>query len=179
MKAEEISLTDAKAVLENDESKKPLFHIHGFNVQTRKFLHRMGKDEVVSSLEEFNIVPVCWPSVSAAWLNPTNDQYSIAQDQSKQAGIAFNELHKALDEFSVKSVMCHSMGNRVLRHAADSKFKFDNIFMVAAVRKRRGEENTLHTHIYFYAAKHNMFVPRNLTYTDIMSLFILFSGCSS
>ena len=35
-------------------------------------------------------------------------------------------------EFLIKSVMCHSMGNRVLRFLAAPDMKFDNIFMVVA-----------------------------------------------
>ena len=130
LEAQKITLDEAKEQL--DKEKKPLFHIHGFNELPTSFLTNMnGKKE---DIDEFNLVPICWPSLDLS-IDPRNDQYSESRTLSENAGLAFQNLKDAMEVFTRKSIMCHSMGNRVLRFAADSSFTFDNIFMVAAVRE--------------------------------------------
>ena len=65
--------------------------------------------------------------------------YKDVQDNGAVgAAKAFANLSTVLNQFPSKSVMTHSMGNRVLRLAAQNMadagegFAFDNIFMVAA-----------------------------------------------
>jgi len=41
-------------------------------------------------------------------------------------------LGNAMNVFQSKNLICHSMGNQVLRRVANGSMKFDNIFMVAA-----------------------------------------------
>jgi len=75
---------------------------------------------------KFMLVPVIWPSAGGV-------KYSSDRVNASGAGNAFKTLKKGIDSFPRKSLLCHSMGNFVLRHAADATFKFDNIFMAAAV----------------------------------------------
>ena len=129
LEAEKISVEEAKEKL--DQKQKPLFHIHGFSNKPTQFLSDMQKEE--KKINEFNLVPVCWPSLLLS--ANKDDHYKGSQGLSKNAGLAFQKLKDAIDVFTNKSIMCHSMGNRVLRYAAASNFKFDNIFMAAAVSK--------------------------------------------
>lgn len=131
LEAQKITVDEAKEHL--DQEKKPLFHIHGFGQQPTSFLESM-KDKK-KEIEEFHLIPVCWPSLELS-IRPSNDQYTESRTLSENAGLAFQNLKDAMDDFTSKSIMCHSMGNRVLRYAANSNFKFDNIFMVAAVREK-------------------------------------------
>ena len=73
-------------------------------------------------------LPIIWPSKGGV-INYQGDRGSSAL----RAGQAFKTLKRGVDSFPSKSLLYHSMGNWVLRHAADAKFCFDIIFMVAAV----------------------------------------------
>jgi len=130
LEAEKLTVAQAKAIINqasSDGKGKPLFCIHGFNVQPRTHLKKVK----AATVDKFNKgkfmpIPVMWPSEGGA----TN--YWGDRKTTPGAGNGLKSLKKALDSFPSKSLLAHSMGNRVLRHAADSKLKFDNIFMVAA-----------------------------------------------
>lgn len=108
------------------KSGKPLLCIHGFNVQPESHLTTCCQHK--DKFTKFTLIPVIWPSKGGV-LNYFQDR----EGGSKCAGRA---LKKCLVEyggmFPRKSLLAHSMGNRMLRFAADSKFEFDNIFMAAA-----------------------------------------------
>eukprot|EP00554_Chaetoceros_debilis_P002889 CAMPEP_0194096008 /NCGR_PEP_ID=MMETSP0149-20130528/57123_1 /TAXON_ID=122233 /ORGANISM="Chaetoceros debilis, Strain MM31A-1" /LENGTH=421 /DNA_ID=CAMNT_0038781973 /DNA_START=17 /DNA_END=1280 /DNA_ORIENTATION=+ len=130
LEAEKLTVAQAKAIINqasSDGKGKPLFCIHGFNVQPRTHLKKVK----AATVDKFNKgkfmpIPVMWPSEGGA----TN--YWGDRKTTPGAGNGLKSLKKALDSFPSKSLLAHSMGNRVLRYAADAKFKFDNIFMVAA-----------------------------------------------
>lgn len=131
LEAEKLTVAQAKDIINeasSDGEGKPLFCMHGFNVQPRDHL----KDIKKVTADRFNKgkfmpIPVMWPSIGGR----TN--YWGDRRTTPGAGNGLKSLKKALDSFPSKSLLAHSMGNRVLRYAADAKFKFDNIFMVAAV----------------------------------------------
>jgi pimeloyl-ACP methyl ester carboxylesterase len=109
---------------------KPLFCIHGWSTQPGDHLQNLQAARKKFDQGKFTLVPVIWPT--GAGLSPGN--YQSDQDISAVgAAKAFMTLKKGIDKFPSKSLLCHSMANFVLRNAAFEKFKFDNIFMVAAV----------------------------------------------
>jgi len=130
LEAEKLTVAQAKAIINeasSDGEGKPLFCMHGFNVQPRGHL----KTIKWATVDRFNkgkfmLIPVMWPSAGGV----TN--YFDDFKTTPGAGNGLKSLKKALDSFPSKSLLAHSMGNRVLSYAADAKFKFDNIFMVAA-----------------------------------------------
>jgi len=76
---------------------------------------------------KFTLVPVIWPSAGSVI------KYWTDRDQSALgAGKAFKNFKAGINAFPQKSLLCHSMGNWVLRNAADESFRFDNVFMAAA-----------------------------------------------
>ena len=83
---------------------------------------------VAKVIPRFNLIPVLWPSIGGILNGYHNDR-----ELAKLAGESFTPLKDMIDVFPSKSFVYHSMGNRVLRYAASSGFKFDNILMVAAV----------------------------------------------
>jgi esterase/lipase superfamily enzyme len=110
-------------------AKKPLIVIHGFNTSTKSHIKQCK--EATEKFKNFNVIPVVWPSAGGV-TNYWNDRkYSIA------AGRALNSLKEFAGLFPHKSLLAHSMGNRVLREFADGDYKFDNIFMTAADVERR------------------------------------------
>jgi len=129
LEAEKLTVAQAKAIINqasSDGTGKPLFCIHGFSVQPRGHLKAI-KEATVNRFNQgkFMPIPVMWPSGGGV-------KYLGDRKTTPGAGNGLKSLKKALDSFPSKSLLAHSMGNRVLRHAADSKLKFDNIFMVAA-----------------------------------------------
>ena len=117
--ADEVSVSELKASV-----KKPLLCIHGFDVQPGSHLARCR--EVREKFKNFDLLPVIWPSDGGL------PRYWGDRENSKNAGEAFQSLLKFAGMFPRKSLLAHSMGNRVLRFAANGNFKFDNIFMAAA-----------------------------------------------
>lgn len=132
--AKKLTVKEAKAIINEtsgeDGKCKPLFCVHGYNTSPRDHLKTFN-DSVNGKFKKdkkFKPVPVIWPT------QETLDDYKGDRDHSATgAGRAFKTLKRGVDSFPSKSLLCHSMGNYVLRHAADAKFRFDNIFMVAAV----------------------------------------------
>lgn len=125
------TIFEADLVHESELKKStehPLLSIHGFNVLPIDHLKRCNqvKDKFQ---EKYNLIPIIWHSEGSLL------EYFIDRGNSKQAGEEFRQLH-FLEKRGVfsehKSLMAHSMGNRVLRYGAESHFKFDNIYMIAA-----------------------------------------------
>ena len=104
-------------------NRKVLFTIHGFNVEPRGYLLQVKGVEI--RFRKFKLIPVLWPSKGNILA------YLIDRSLSKAAGRAFKSIYEPTKSFS-KSLIAHSMGNRVLRNFASEAFNFDNIFMVAA-----------------------------------------------
>ncbi len=130
--AKKLTVSEAKAIINNasaDGKGKPLFCVHGFTVQPGDHLKDF-KDSVNGKFDKgkFMPVPVIWPTKGAL-----TDYWGDRDNSAPGAGQAFKTLKRGIDSFPSKSLLCHSMGNYVLRHFADAKFRFDNIFMVAAV----------------------------------------------
>jgi esterase/lipase superfamily enzyme len=132
--ADEVSVRELKASI-----KKPLLCIHGFNVQPED--HLATCKEARGKFKNFDLLPVIWPSTGGL------TQYFGDRGASKGAGVAFTkDLEKYAGMFPRKSLLAHSMGNRVLRFSANEKFKFDNIFMVAAdVNNKMFDEDYINT----------------------------------
>jgi hypothetical protein len=128
--AETLTVKEAKAIISNGDSEegegKPLFCVHGFSTQPGTHLKRLNDAAKKFNKGKFMLVPVIWPTSDANY-------WSVADTNAPGAGKAFKTLKRGIDSFPRKSLLCHSMGNIVLRHAADENFKFDNIFMAAAV----------------------------------------------
>jgi len=129
--AKKLTVSEAKAIINNasaDGEGKPLFCVHGFNVQPGTHLKNF-KDSVNGKFNQgkFMPVPVIWPSKGGL-----NNYWGDRDNSAPGAGQAFKTLKRGVDSFPSKSLLCHSMGNFVLRHAADANFRFDNIFMCAA-----------------------------------------------
>ena len=127
--AETLTVAEAKAIINGDSEEgegKPLFCVHGFSIQPGTHLQSLNDAAKKFNKGKFMLVPVIWPTSEWNFL-------SVADTDAPGAGNAFKTLKKGIDSFPRKSLLCHSMGNIVLRHAADENFKFDNIFMAAAV----------------------------------------------
>lgn len=118
-RGEKVDVTELKASV-----KKPLLVIHGFRVQPQSILENCKKN--MHKFKKFDLIPVIWPTTGGT-------RYQEDRGHSMEAGTAlWSSMTKFAGMFPRKSLMAHSMGNRVLRHAAAADFKFDNIFMVGA-----------------------------------------------
>jgi hypothetical protein len=110
------------AVEDKDSNRKVLFSVHGFMGDPRGYLLQVKGIE--ERFQKFKLIPVLWPSAGIML------GYYRDRDLSKGAGKAFQSIVEPMGSFS-KSILCHSMGNRVLRNFANPSFNFDNIFMAA------------------------------------------------
>jgi len=116
------------------KGKKVLACIHGYRVEPEHWLDSCRKIEntKVKTGEAFGknhtVIPVIWPG--------GNRNYLTEKPIAKQAGKALDSIEK-LDGLNKVSLMCHSMGNRVLMsYAYEQNYKtypkrFENVFMVA------------------------------------------------
>lgn len=115
------------------ENKKLLACVHGFQVEPEDWLEECAKIQN-SELFEHKVIPVIWPSVGAAGFD-VSIKYDREQTIAYEAGAALAPIAE-LGMDSHLSLMCHSMGNRVLlsyvQHNASIDQKFENVFMVAA-----------------------------------------------
>jgi hypothetical protein len=131
--AETVSVARAREIINEGVqcggAGKPLFCIHGFSAQPGDHLKNLQAARKKFDQGKFTLVPVIWPTRAWSIENYKPDQQINAVGAAK----AFKTLKNGIDKFPSKSLLCHSMGNFVLRNAAFEKFKFDNIFMVAAV----------------------------------------------
>mmetsp|Transcript_9155 Transcript_9155/g.10693 ORF Transcript_9155/g.10693 Transcript_9155/m.10693 type:complete len:355 (+) Transcript_9155:65-1129(+) len=119
---------------------KPLFCVHGFNTEPEE----MFKDTVTGSYYQakhrfetrsnqdgtkfgYYPVPVIWPN---------SGDYKEDTEACKKIGAGLRALLNGTESMVRKSLLCHSMGNKVLCEAAATvngiEAKFENIFMVAA-----------------------------------------------
>ncbi len=133
--AETVSVARAREIINEGVqggAGKPLFCIHGWSIQPGQHLQDLQAAGKKFDQGKFTLVPVIWPTRQGLF-NYLSDQETSAAG----AGKAFMTIKKGIDNFPSKSLLCHSMGNFVLRNAAFEKFKFDNIFMVAAVSNWR------------------------------------------
>ena len=106
-------------------NRKVLFSVHGAQGNSRGYLLQIK--QVEERFKKFKLVPILWPSAGQEFL-----AYFTDRGWSKAAGAAFQSMIPATETFS-KSVLCHSMGNRVLKYFAnEANSLFDNIFMVAS-----------------------------------------------
>ena len=130
--AERVSVARAREIINEGVQGgggKPLFCIHGWSIQPGDHLKNLQAARKKFDQGKFTLVPVIWPTRAWSVENYQSDQQINAVGAAK----AFKTLKNGIDKFPSKSLLCHSMGNFVLRNAAFEKFKFDNIFMVAAV----------------------------------------------
>lgn len=123
------------------KGKKVLACIHGYRTEPEHWLHtcwKIANTEVKTgdgTKEDFwknqLVIPIIWPGRTVSYL--------LQQGIAKEAGraLALDSI-KALDGLNKVSLMCHSMGNRVLMSYASVhnsktyKKNFENVFMVAA-----------------------------------------------
>jgi len=125
--ADRVSVDEAKNIIQElDGGCKPLFCIHGFWVEPGGHLKDIAEKQKNFNEGRFMLVPVMWPNKGG--IKYGRDRVKA----SPGAGEALRILKNEMDSFPRKSLLCHSMGNNVLRHAADAKFKFDNIFMASS-----------------------------------------------
>jgi len=124
--ANKLTPEEARAMI-NESTKKALFMIHGF--ATRAGYHLADSLNAIKSnnFVKTLLVPIIWPSQDFSGL----EEYRDDQELSKAAGKALQSMIKPMEGLRA-SIVSHSMGNRALRYMADKRFKFDNIFMVAA-----------------------------------------------
>jgi len=159
--ADVLELNDAKKILQEERDKrngaKPLFCVHGFNVPTDNMFEEIDKAEKLfstlgESKDRYFPIPVLWSTEG----HPL--YYHDDKELAHKAAVGLKKLFINLKEIGSdvpKSLLCHSMGNRVLCYAADGEFdpgdtddhitynadklaaayagvNFENIFMVAA-----------------------------------------------
>ena len=115
-------------IMSTMDSTQQLFCIHGFNKGAKTHLEEC--QEAQNGLGEYNVIPVIWPGLGERRLLNYTDK---RKTEALGAGRAFKTLSRYMDIFPKKSLHAHSMGNRVLRFAANAGCNFDNIFMVAPV----------------------------------------------
>jgi len=135
--ADEVDVSKLKAF-----DKKPLFCLHGIDNAPEAHLGKCFANK--DKLKKHQVIPVIWPIFKQSKLRkivPTKftTEFQLDKDAAKAAALAFKELmNKHAGQISEKSVMAHSMGNRVLRYTcADNDSKFDHIFMCAAAVPRK------------------------------------------
>ena len=141
-KADILTMEKAKQLFvdHHGEDAVPFFAVHGFDNEPVSLLN--GVKQAQEDLDELDnevksncqIVPVLWPNYG--WkVSPAAHRKNKANSSETEV-----EINKMLDQamvslnvFPKKNLMCHSMGNFLLRREANDKLQFDNIFMVAAV----------------------------------------------
>ena len=112
--------------------EKPLIAVHGFNTNPHDHLEKCEQARKYST--KFRLIPFIWPTTDENFslLSYINDK-GLSENAGINLGNALEKLSNGGDPFGNKSLVAHSMGNRVLRYAASEKLgKFDNIFMAAA-----------------------------------------------
>jgi len=134
--AEKLTKEEAKEYFtETHEKAAPFFTIHGFTNEPGHVLPRVLNAQVLLDVDDPSemtsvFVPVLWP----------NDGSVIAygEDQTNAVTVALENIFESTDIFVNKNLLCHSMGNYLLRmgirEANKNKIylKFDNIFLAAA-----------------------------------------------
>jgi pimeloyl-ACP methyl ester carboxylesterase len=114
------------------EGCKPLFSIHGFNNEPGYTFRESTKAQQKFDDGKNAIIPVVWPNYGGPAYD--TDRSDNAPEASKELNMLVQHILGTTGNlFKNKNLICHSMGNYVLRGAANPNIKFDNIFMVAAV----------------------------------------------
>ena len=115
------------------EEKKLLVCVHGFQAEPESWLDTCAQIQTSADFDHI-VVPVIWPSVGAAGID-ISIKYDREQAIAYQAGKALAPIAE-LGMESKLSLMCHSMGNRVLlsyvQNNSSVDKKFDDVFMVSA-----------------------------------------------
>lgn len=139
LEAEKLSASEVTAMVNSDSqvaaekstatkdagvNRKVLFTVHGMKGDPKGYLLQIKG--VQDRFKKFKLVPVLWPSRGWGDVGYLSDKVWAVR-----AGKALQSLIPVTSTFS-KSLICHSMGNRVLRYFSNGDMKFDNIFMVAA-----------------------------------------------
>ncbi len=115
------------------ENVRLLACVHGFQEEPESWLYTCGK---IQSSPDFQhkVVPIIWPSVGKAGID-ASIKYDREQTIAYQAGKALAPIAEIGADTHL-SLMCHSMGNRVLfsyaQNCTNDEKKFRDIFMVAA-----------------------------------------------
>jgi len=132
--ADKLTVKEAQAKFEEKygSGTKAFFYIHG-NITEAGFVFSSTKKQQ-SKFAKSKIIPVIWPSEVGVT--------SYLKNKRKYVPVAVTELNTLLKTvtkdnlFKGKNLICHSLGNFLLRKIANeeknTKVKFDNIFMVAA-----------------------------------------------
>jgi len=128
--ADKLTTEEAGVIIgENKGEKKALFVVHGTN--TTAGFHLVDCNNAITHypFARTHPVPVIWPSEGKMTLLNYFEDKSI----SKAAGESLSSIEHTIKNLETRaSIVCHSMGNRVLRHFSEAEINFDNIFMVAA-----------------------------------------------
>lgn len=136
-KAEEEFVEKYKNKHGEDADIKPFFSVFGYSGEAGYILNTCTKaqenfDRPYNNCEVKNvIIPVIWPSAgNMLWYLEDRDEN--APEAAKELSMLVQGTLENANVFKSKNLLCHSMGNRIFRMAADAKVKFDNIFMAAA-----------------------------------------------
>ena len=121
-----LTVEGVREVAMNGEAKgKLLFSIYGFAANPRGYMIQISYAQ--RDFKKFMLIPVIWPSKGKIMA------YFADQRLSASAGKLLQSITPTgQNETISKSILCHSMGNRVLKNFANQGVTFDNIFMVAA-----------------------------------------------
>jgi esterase/lipase superfamily enzyme len=131
-KVEGVVQKEAQASSSSRSVKSPttlLLCVHGFNTQPADWLRTCAD----YTGDNCTVIPVLWPASDkrSFW-----QAYREDQSNAPATGASFCPLLECLEQIGgKKSLMCHSMGNFVLKWSAPPqppKRLFENIFMVAA-----------------------------------------------
>lgn len=125
--------------LTRNANAETLLCVHGFNTQPHEFFASLDKSKVYERPGYPTIIPVLWATSDKAF----QKAYKEDHDNAPGAGKVFRNLLDPLKDLRHKSIMCHSLGNYVLKWAAAARVadkavpfseseRFDSIFMVAA-----------------------------------------------
>mmetsp|Transcript_10724 Transcript_10724/g.13560 ORF Transcript_10724/g.13560 Transcript_10724/m.13560 type:complete len:377 (+) Transcript_10724:140-1270(+) len=115
--------------------------VHGFQVEPHVWMSEIKKIQTSNpDAVPYTTIPVIWPSVGkAVGIIDLDRKYDKEQKIAAQAGVALAAMTESdgtssTEDISI-SLLCHSMGNRVLlmfaQMAPEAK-RFDHVFMVAA-----------------------------------------------
>jgi len=126
--ADVVKIEDATAVLKEalaeSGREEVLFHIHGWMVSCRKTINKcVGMNNIeLDSKKKYLVLPVLW---AASWRNfqYRDERREAAPEAGKDFRVLYNAMANVLKDSTVKkSLLCHSMGNYVLRIFAQGHY---------------------------------------------------------
>ena len=134
LEATKLTVEGVREVIKTNHAnrKEVLFSIHGYADDPRRHLATNIKNTNHRVLNECIMrIPILW------WPSEQGKQDGVAhfydQRVSESAGRLLQSLTSPNQNETVsKSIVCHSIGNRILEHFANEGVTFDNIFMVDA-----------------------------------------------